>query len=70
VVRDGDIVHRLRHSKNDRGASVPLSIATKLPKLIREQNEVFFDGKDLVFAEKLNDWPYTKFVLKLNLNAR
>ena len=70
VVRDGDIAHWLRHSKNDRGASVPLSIATKLPRLIRDPNVVLFNGKDLVFAEKLNDGRYAKFVLKLNFNAR
>ena len=36
IVRDSDIAHWLRDKKVDRGAAVPISIASMVPKIIRE----------------------------------
>lgn len=70
VVRDGDIAHWLRDKKVNRGAAVPLSIASSLPKLLRDPDVVLFDGKDVIFANQLKDGRYAKFVLKLNFKGR
>lgn len=69
VVRDGDIMHWLRDSKKNRGAAIPLSIANRLPSIVRTPDAVLIDNKDLVFAKRLNDGRYAKFILKLNFKG-
>lgn len=70
IVRDSDIAHWLRDKKVDRGAAVPLSIASLVPKIIREPDAVLFDGENVVFAQKMTDGRYVKFVLKMNFKDK
>lgn len=66
VVKDADITHWLRDSKVNRGAAIPLSIALILPKIIRLPDVVLFDGNNIVFAQRLDDGRYAKFILEVN----
>jgi len=66
VVRDKDIVHWLRDNKANRGAAIPLSIASSLPEIIRSPDVVLFDGDNIVFAKRVDDGRYAKFILKVN----
>ncbi|MBL4832607.1 MAG: minor capsid protein [Pseudomonas sp.] len=66
VVKDADIAHWLRDNKVNRGAAIPLSIALILPKIIRLPDVVLFDGNNIVFARRLGDGRYAKFILEVN----
>lgn len=72
VARDADIAHFLRTTKTDRGASVPISIASTLPSVIKTPDVVLWDTADpaLIYAKRLESGDYAKFVVKLDFKAK
>lgn len=70
IARDSDIAHWLRDSKTERGAAVPISVASILPQIIRNPDAVLLDGKNVLFAHKMKDGRYAKFILKMNFKDK
>lgn len=72
IATDKDIYHALRSSKVERGAAIPVSIASSFPSIIRKPDAVLFNKDDntIVYAKKLNDGRYAKFVIKTNLKRK
>jgi len=70
IVREGDIAHWLRDAKQARGAAIPFSVASMVPKIIREPGAVLFDGESIIYAHQLKDGRYAKFVLKVNIKDK
>lgn len=72
LARDKDIAHWLRDSKADRGKALPVSIASQLPQIFRKPDAILYDNESptLIYAKKLADGQYAKFVLKLDFKAK
>lgn len=72
IARDSDIAHWLRDEKVSRAASVSMSLAASLPKIFRAPDAVIYDNVDtsLIYAKRLDDGRYVKFVLKLYFKAK
>ena len=72
VAKDSEIFHLLRDSKKNRGSALPLSIATQLPSVIRNPDAILFDSSKstLVYAQKLENGNYAKFVFGTNFKRQ
>jgi len=72
IARDSDIAHWLRDTKAAKGKTVPLNLAADLPKLIREPDAILWDSLNpsLIYAKKLDDGRYAKFVVKVNMKGK
>lgn len=72
IASDRDIAHMLRSAKAGKGTVVPLSLATQIPDIIARPDIVLWDREDpaLIYARKLSNGNYAKFVVRLNLKAK
>lgn len=72
VGKDSDVGHALRVDKASRGQTVPLSSMAAFPAVIRAPDVVLYDktSGDLIYAQRLGNGKYAKFVVRLNFKTK